>query len=51
MATEYTSQLGQDKFIDEFFEKKEGLTFLDIGAHDGFSLSNTYFLEKERNQR
>ncbi len=45
----YNSQIGQDKFIDEFFEKKEGLTFLDIGAHDGVSISNTYFLEKERN--
>lgn len=45
----YNSQIGQDKFIDEFFEKKEGLTFLDIGAHDGVSISNTFFLEKERN--
>jgi FkbM family methyltransferase len=45
----YNSQIGQDKFIDEFFDKKEGLTFLDIGAHDGVSISNTYFLEKERN--
>lgn len=45
----YSSQLGQDKFIDEFFEKKEGLTFVDIGAHDGISISNTYFLETERN--
>jgi FkbM family methyltransferase len=45
----YNSQIGQDKFIDEFFEKKEGLTFLDIGAHDGVSISNTYFLEKQRN--
>jgi FkbM family methyltransferase len=44
----YNSQIGQDKFIDEFFEKKEGLTFLDIGAHDGVSISNTFFLEKER---
>jgi len=45
----YNSQIGQDKFIDEFFEKKEGLTFLDIGAHDGVSISNTFFLERERN--
>jgi len=44
----YNSQLGQDKFIDEYFDKKEGLTFLDIGAHDGVSISNTFFLEKER---
>lgn len=45
----YKSQIGQDEFIDNFFQKKEGLIFLDIGAHDGVSLSNTYFLEKNRN--
>jgi len=45
----YISQLGQDKFIDEFFEKKENLTFLDVGAHDGATISNTFFLEKTRN--
>ena len=45
----YISQLGQDKFIDEFFEKKENLTFLDVGAHDGVTISNTFFLEKTRN--
>ena len=45
----YNSQIGQDKFIDEFFGKKEGLKFLDIGAHDGVSISNTFFLEKIRN--
>lgn len=44
----YVSQLGQDRFIDEYFEKKEGLVFLDIGAHDGKTISNTFFLEKER---
>jgi len=45
----YCSQLGQDKFIDEFFHQKENGVFLDIGAHDGITISNTYFLEKERN--
>ena len=45
----YISQLGQDKFIDEFFGKKEKLTFLDVGAHDGVTISNTFFLEKNRN--
>ena len=44
----YISQLGQDRFIDEYFEKKENLVFLDIGAHDGKTISNTFFLEKER---
>jgi FkbM family methyltransferase len=45
----YHSQLGQDKFVDDFFNQQENLVFLDIGAHDGITLSNTYFLEKERN--
>ena len=39
----YVSQLGQDRFIDEYFEQKENLTFLDIGAHDGVTISNTIF--------
>lgn len=45
----YFSQLGQDKFIDEYFNQQNNLVFLDIGAHDGVTLSNTYFLETERN--
>lgn len=45
----YISQLGQDRFIDEYFNKEEGLTFLDIGAHDGVTISNSFFLEKHRN--
>ena len=44
----YYSQLGQDRFIDDFFDQKQGGVFIDIGAHDGKSCSNTYFLEKER---
>lgn len=44
----YYSQLGQDEFIDNFFEKKEKGVFVDIGANDGVKLSNTFFLEKER---
>jgi FkbM family methyltransferase len=45
----YYSQLGQDKFIDDFFNKKENGIFVDVGANDGITLSNTFFLEKERN--
>ena len=49
-ATEvpYYSQLGQDKFIHENFfpEKKEGV-FVEIGAYDGITFSNTYFFEKK----
>jgi FkbM family methyltransferase len=44
----YCSQLGQDRFIDEFFNEKENGVFLDIGAHDGITISNTYYLENER---
>jgi FkbM family methyltransferase len=45
----YYGQMGQDKFIDTvvFCGMQNGI-FVDIGAHDGESLSNTYFLEKER---
>ncbi|CAN5170791.1 hypothetical protein BH09DEP1_BH09DEP1_6810 [soil metagenome] len=44
----YMSQLGQDKLLNEQFllNKKNGF-FLDIGAHDGMTGSNTYFFEKE----
>lgn len=45
----YISQIGQDRFIDEFFDKKEKGFFLDIGANEGVQISNTYFLEKYRN--
>ena len=46
---QYSSQIGQDRFIDEFFNKKENGFFVDIGANDGITHSNTYFLEKHRN--
>lgn len=44
---QYYSQYGQDKFLNEevFLHKKNGF-FIEIGAHDGISLSNTYFFEK-----
>lgn len=46
----YYSQYQQDKYLDEVvFKKKENGFFLDIGAHDGVSLNNTYFFEKYRN--
>lgn len=44
----YFSQAGQDKFLHEnIFKGKQGGVFVDIGAHDGISYSNTYFFEKE----
>lgn len=43
----FQSQCGQDRYVYEHFFPllKEGI-FVDIGAHDGVSLSNTYFFEK-----
>jgi FkbM family methyltransferase len=43
------SQHYQDFFIDFFFKKKRSGIFLDIGANDGISFSNTYHFEKFRN--
>lgn len=45
----FYSQIRQDQFIDDFFNHKSNGVFLDIGANDGIFLSNTYFLEKEKN--
>lgn len=48
VRADYMSQLGQDKFVNElFFKNKKNGFFLDIGAHDGKTGSNTYFFEKE----
>lgn len=41
----YYSQIGQDKFVNEFLNKKNGV-FVDIGAHDGRSGSNSLFFEE-----
>lgn len=43
------SQLGQDTFIDTILNKKYNGVFVDIGAHDGKSCSNTLFFEESRN--
>jgi FkbM family methyltransferase len=44
----YQSQCGQDKWVVEtILPDLDGGIFIDIGAHDGISFSNTYFLEKE----
>jgi len=44
----YKSQMGQDKFLNSvvFHAMRDGV-FVDVGAHDGESLSNTFFFEKE----
>lgn len=43
----YRSQLGQDFICAGAFERKRAGIFVEIGAHDGITLSNTYYLEKE----
>ncbi len=42
----FYSQFGQDKYLYKkvFKNKKDGV-FVDIGAHDGVSFSNTFFFE------
>ncbi len=43
----YFSQYKQDFILDKvIFKDKKGKVFFDIGANDGITYSNTYFLEK-----
>ncbi len=43
----YKSQYNQDKVLNDwFFKNKKNGVFVDIGAHDGETFSNTYFYEK-----
>jgi FkbM family methyltransferase len=44
----YFSQYNQDKFVHQILKKKKGI-FIDIGANDGVSISNSYFFEKNLN--
>jgi FkbM family methyltransferase len=47
-ARVYRSQYGQDAFLNEkVFRGLVGGFFVDIGAHDGVSLNNTYFFEEK----
>jgi len=41
------SQSGQDAFVISYFNNKRNGVFVDIGANDGKTLSNTFYLEKE----
>lgn len=46
-AQEFYSQFKQDEYVyTHFFRDTKDGVFIDIGAHDGISLSNTYFFEK-----
>lgn len=42
------SQLGQDRIVDEYLHGKRNGVFVDIGAYDGVTFSNTLMLERER---
>jgi FkbM family methyltransferase len=42
------SQLGQDKIVDAYLGGKRRGVFVDIGAYDGVTFSNTLMLERER---
>lgn len=49
MQEKYFSQYQQDQFLDKvLFNKKKNGFFIDIGAHDGVSISNSLFFEKYR---
>jgi FkbM family methyltransferase len=43
----FYSQVGQDRFLlENFFRGRRGGVFVDIGAYDGETLSNTAFFER-----
>lgn len=43
----YSSHIGQDRWVLECLRNKKNGYFLDFGAFDGRTISNTYILEKE----
>lgn len=47
MTNNFYSQIGQDKYyVENIIKHRKNGVFLDIGAHDGITFSNTYYLEK-----
>jgi FkbM family methyltransferase len=48
-TVQYYSQDGQDKYLDtNVFKSFKNGVFVDVGAHDGLSINNTIFFEKNR---
>ena len=45
-AAGFTGQHGQDAFVVDHFGGKRGGVFVDVGANDGVTYSNSYYLEK-----
>ena len=43
------SQVNQDIWVINYFQYRRNGIFVDIGAHDGITFSNTYVLEKQLN--
>jgi FkbM family methyltransferase len=47
-AEQFYGQYHQDKLVyEKFFKDKRNGVFVDVGAHDGITYSNTYFFEKD----
>lgn len=44
----YVGQYRQDAIVDQLLGRMTAGVFVDVGAYDGVTLSNTYFLEKAR---
>ena len=49
MSQIYYSQFNQDEIINILLENKKEGVFIDIGAYDGITFSNSYFFEKSNN--
>ena len=48
-SKKYFSQYKQDKLVDEYFKSMRNGIFLEVGAADGVTISNTLFFERKRN--
>lgn len=50
LSNKFYSQIGQDEYyIKNIIKYKKNGIFIDIGAHDGITISNTYYLEQNLN--
>ena len=44
----FYSQCNQDKYLElNIFKGFKNGVFVDVGAHDGLSINNTYYFEKK----